>query len=80
MLKTIYDRLTDQPFKATREKIDRHLRDINDTISEEDIRRITPPVVDDRIKVSNGIIEFPERNISANLEKKNATSKWNIVS
>ena len=43
MLNIVFDNLTSQPsLRATKEKIDRHLKDFNDTISEDDIRNIAP--------------------------------------
>ena len=81
MLNIVYDSLNSQPsIKATKEKIDRHLKDYNDTISEDDIRNITPAVINNGIIVDNGIIEIPERRSEPIMESKKITSQWNIIS
>ena len=66
----------------TKNKIDRHLRDINDMISEEDINNISiHPVPEHRAIINNGVIEFVEDQKVELPESKlyeKSTSQWNI--
>ncbi len=64
----------------TKIKIDRHLRDINDTISEEDINNVTATrIPDNRVVINNGIIEIvdPKENNEPEVEK--TASPWHIL-
>ena len=66
----------------TKNKIDRHLRDINDTISEEDINNISiHPLPEHRAIINKGVIEFVEDRIEElpeSLEFQASNSNWNI--
>lgn len=66
----------------TKNKIDRHLRDINDTISEEDINNISiHPLPEHRVIINKGVIEFVEDRIEElpeSLEFQASNSNWNI--
>jgi hypothetical protein len=83
MLKRPKDTDSDKP-DTTREKIDRHLRDINDKISEEDIQHIgTDPTPENPIIINDGIIEIPEEkkeDSSSDEDEpdKEAPSAWEI--
>ena len=88
MLKKSRDTNTAQS-DSTKEKVDRHLKDINDTISEEDINNIgTDSTPENRIIIKNGIIEIHDEENDAPYEgsddksepEKNVPNPWNIVS
>ena len=70
----------------SKEKIDRHLRDINDTISEEDINNIGKgSVTENKMIINNGIIELPDEDEDQDEERvkeddqKNVPTPWNII-
>lgn len=73
---------------ATKFKIDKHLKDINDTISEEDIIEIstTPPPQENHISINKGIIEIRYRELKASAGSEsseaeaNVSNEWNIIS
>jgi hypothetical protein len=87
MLKSPRDTNAGQP-DSTRGKVDRHLKDIDDTISEEDINNIgTDRTPESRINIINGVIEIQdddddlyEGSEDKNESEKNVPTPWNIVS
>ena len=69
-------------YRAAKHKIDRHLSDINDTISDEDIKRVSIPTgTEDHLVINNGVIEFrkADEDKTERLLTK-ANNPWNIVS
>ncbi|MDQ6755349.1 MAG: hypothetical protein M3004_00280 [Bacteroidota bacterium] len=85
MLKKSHTPNGKQTTNATKEKIDRHLRDINDTISEDDINNIgTTPPPENPVIINNGIIEIPDDSTSEDVDnkepEKDIPTTWNIVS
>jgi len=73
-------------YDSTKDKIARHLKDINDTISEDDIHNINTNLsIENNIIFTNGIIEIPDnKNIEVlknkHRQKKVTLNSWNIIS
>jgi hypothetical protein len=68
--------------ETTRKKIDKHLRDINDTISEEDINNIgSAPTPQNPVVTTNEATENSEKkNKTAPAEaEKDLPPEWNIL-
>jgi hypothetical protein len=75
----------------TYEKVHRHLRDINDTITEEDIKNVRTDFVSnnrnnsgekEKIVIAEALNDQPSQKDSARIfdEGKKITSSWNILS
>ena len=65
--------------EITKEKIDRHLRDITDTISEEDIKNIGTNLLSSDLIAPGESISVDEF-ISKNESERVVPTKWNLIS
>ncbi len=66
-------------YRHARNKIDLHLRDVNHTISEDDIKNIGKPLSENKAVITKGVIEFIDAE-PVETDLKETKNPWTLFS